>query len=106
VRIILDNNIPYRFKREIADLDVTYVRELGFENLLDGPLFAAIDGSFDVLVTMDRNLQCQQNLTRRRFAVLVLRAKSNRLSDLVPLVSNLRVCLPGCVPTNVYQVAI
>ena len=40
--------------------------------------------SFDVLVTIDQNLQYQQNLTGRRIALVILRGRSNRLRDLQP----------------------
>ena len=46
----------------------------------------AATGEFDVLVTMDRNLRHQQPLANQTFGVLLLRAKSNRLADLLELV--------------------
>jgi len=48
---------------------------------------------FDVLVTVDRNLSFQQNLTTFPIAVIVLRAYSNRLADLRPLVPALLAAL-------------
>jgi predicted nuclease of predicted toxin-antitoxin system len=104
VRILLDNNIPYRFKRALVDLDVTHVQDVGLDNLLDGPLLAAINGRFELLVTMDRSLRHQQNLTARQFAVVVLRAKSNRIADILPLVPALRQQMPHCTPSNWYEV--
>jgi hypothetical protein len=43
-------------------------------------------GQFEVLVTMDKNLQFQQNLTEHAIAVVLIRAHSNRIADLRPLV--------------------
>ncbi len=40
---------------------------------------------FDVLVTIDQGFQYQQNLSARKIALILLRAKSNRLIDLLPL---------------------
>ena len=37
---------------------------------------------FDVFLTMDRGLQYQQNLVGRVIAILIIRARSNRLEDL------------------------
>ncbi len=42
----------------------------------------ARETAFDVLVTLDTNLQYQQNLAGRRIAILVLLARTNRLSHL------------------------
>lgn len=41
---------------------------------------------FDVLITIDRNIRYQQNLTGRNIAILVLCARSNDISDIAPLV--------------------
>lgn len=40
------------------------------------------ESEFDVLVTLDTNLQYQQNLEGRKLAIIILRARSNRLADL------------------------
>jgi hypothetical protein len=49
-------------------------------------LEAAEDAGFDVLITVDQNIPDQQNLTRRRIAVLILCGPTNRLRDLTALV--------------------
>jgi len=46
---------------------------------------ALAEQEFDVFITVDRNLSFQLNLSKFNIAVLVLRAKSNRLADLKPL---------------------
>lgn len=57
---------------------------MGWGNLDDGPLLDIMAGRFDVLVTVYKN--GQQRLDHRPFSVVVLRAKTNRLTDLLPLV--------------------
>jgi hypothetical protein len=46
-----------------------------------------------VFITVDRNLSFQQNLPGFAIAVVVLRAPTNRLSDLLPLVPELFACI-------------
>lgn len=46
-------------------------------------------GEFDVLVTVDRNLAFQQRMDNLPFAVVVSRARTNRLVDLKALVPRL-----------------
>jgi hypothetical protein len=46
----------------------------------------------------------QQNLTGRTLAVIVLRAKSNRISDLLPLVPELLRVLGTIAPGTVESV--
>jgi len=38
-------------------------------------------GTYDVLVTMDRNLEFQQNLSALPFGVILVRAPSNRMLE-------------------------
>ena len=42
---------------------------------------------FDVFLTVDQGIEYQQNLEGRKIAILIFRTKSNRLKDLLPLVS-------------------
>jgi hypothetical protein len=76
---------------------------MGWGDLDDGPLLGAMAGSFDALVTLDRNLPHQQNLNARPFAVLLLRAPSNRLTDLARLVPKIRAALKRAAPGQLIE---
>lgn len=58
---------------------------MGWATIRNGDLLALAEKEFDVFVTVDRNLSFQQNLPRFKIAVLILRARTNRLIDLLPL---------------------
>jgi hypothetical protein len=62
---------------------------MGRGDLDNGRLLDAMEGSFDTLVTVDRRLPRQQRVAGRTFGIVVLRARSNRLADLLPLVPEL-----------------
>lgn len=62
---------------------------MGWTSIINGQLLTLAAEKFDVFLTVDRNLTFQQNLTSFSIAVVVLRAKSNRLADLRPLVPKL-----------------
>jgi hypothetical protein len=63
--------------------------------LLNGALLDAIQKlNFDVLVTMDKSMQFQNQLQGRSFGVILIRAKSNRITDLLPLVPALLLAIP------------
>jgi hypothetical protein len=64
-----------------------------------------IAGEIDVLITVDRGLPYQQRLSRRAFAVIVLRAKSNRLDARRPLVPALLQALDEVKPGDVREIA-
>jgi predicted nuclease of predicted toxin-antitoxin system len=104
LRILLDNCVPWRLGLALIGHEVSSVVHLGWANLPDGELLEAMGDRFDLLVTVDKNLQFQQHLCRRRFAIAVLRAKSNRIRDLLPLVPQLLAALPAVTPGQVIEI--
>jgi hypothetical protein len=58
----------------------------GWTGITNGELLRRMEGEYDALVTMDRGLEFQQNLTVVAVAVLLVRAPSNRMLHLRPLV--------------------
>ncbi len=45
---------------------------MGWDGLQNGDLLAQAEGRFDLLISTDKNLKYQQNLTGRQLAILVL----------------------------------
>ncbi|MEI9931757.1 MAG: DUF5615 family PIN-like protein [Rhizomicrobium sp.] len=88
MRIFVDECVDERLVSDIIGHEVKSARQMGWLGIKNGALLALASEQFDVFLTVDRNLSFQQNLTGR-LAVIVLRAKSNRLADLRPLVPRL-----------------
>ena len=89
MRVLLDNCVPWRLAKECHGHQVASVIDLGWDTLEDAPLLDVMSGKFDVLVTVDKSMPFQQRLHDRPLALIVLRAKTNRLVDLLPLVPGL-----------------
>lgn len=89
MKVIVDECVDWRLSREIVGHEVRTARQLGWSTIKNGELLSLAAKEFDVFVTVDRNLSFQQNLPVFTIAVIVLRATSNRLSDLQPLVPDL-----------------
>jgi hypothetical protein len=62
--------------------------------ITNGQLLNRAAAEFDVFVTVDRNLPFQQHLPKFDIAVILLRAKTNRVVDLVALVPELVSIIP------------
>lgn len=105
MRVLLDACVPKRLARDLSGFEVRHASEIGWSNLDDGPLLTAMAGSFDAFVTVDRNLPHQQNLDARPFAVFLLRAHSNRLTDLARLVPKLRAALKRASPGQLIELS-
>lgn len=94
MKVLLDECVDWRLSRDIIGHEVKTARQMGWETIKNGELLALASREFDVFVTVDRNLSFQQNLSSFKIAVIVLRAQSNRLTDLKLLVPKLLVAMP------------
>lgn len=79
MRILLDECVDPRVKTLLSGHEVRTVHEMGWDRLLDGALLEACQGNFEILLTIDRGLQHQQNLQRFGVGVIVVRVPKNQL---------------------------
>jgi len=91
VKILLDECIDRRLAKDLKGHTVRTAPQMGWAGIKNGRLLAAAEKEF---VTVDRNLSFQQYLPKFGIAVLVLRARSNRLADLQPLVPAMLASFP------------
>jgi hypothetical protein len=75
---------------------VSNVPDAGLAGKKNGELLSlAKQAGYEVFVTVDRGIEYEQNLASGDIAVVVLRAKSSRLADLLPLVPEILRLLPS-----------
>lgn len=98
MRILIDECVPRALKRHLRVHDVLTVADAGFAGLKNGQLLRRAEGNFDAFVTTDKSLQHQQNLPAWSMAFVLLRAISNDIADLEPLVPELLKRLPNLAP--------
>lgn len=94
MKLLLDECIDWRLVREFNGHFIKTVPQMGWATIKNGQLLALAEKEFDVFITVDRNLSFQQNLSKFNIAVIVLRAKTNRLMHLKPLVPQVLTALP------------
>ena len=71
--ILFDHVTPRGVARSLAGHTVTKAKDRGWDKLTNGDLPAEAErAGFDVLLTADKNMRYQQNLTGRRIALVVL----------------------------------
>ena len=105
MRILLDECLPKRLKLDLAGHEARTVPEMGWAGRQNGSLLALAEGSFDVFLTVDRNLSFQQDVARSKIAVVVMVAPSNKLADLRPLMSSVMTAVAKAVPGQVARVS-
>ena len=89
MRILLDECLPRKLKRDLPGHDVATVPEMGWASIKNGKLLKLAKNNFDVFLTADQNLEYQQNLDAYQIAVIVLITHDIRLKALRYLIPEL-----------------
>ena len=105
MKILLDECIPRKLKNALPDHECHTVPEAGLAGQKNGILLSLAEAAgFDLFLTMDKGLQYQQNLEGRSIAILIVRASSNRLQDLLPHLEACRSIMKSIKPGDVIRV--
>ena len=72
MRILFDQGTPAPLRDQLPGHSVETAYDKGWSTLRNGELLTKAEAEFDLLITTDRNLRHQQNLSERRIAILVL----------------------------------
>lgn len=84
--LLLDECVPRPLKRDLVGHDVRHVVEMGWSSKRNGELLQLmVAAHFQALLTVDQNLEFQQNLRASGIGVVVVLAKTNRVNELKPL---------------------
>ena len=102
MKVLLDECLPRDLRNHLGDHECQTVPQARLAGLANGQLLTLAERSgWQVLLTMDRGIPYQQNLARRAISIIVIRAQSNRLADLLPyipaILSAIRTLKPGQV---------
>jgi hypothetical protein len=91
VRILIDECIHVGVKSAFSGHAVKTVSEMGWRSSKDGPLLVLAQNQFDVFVTIDRNLEHQQNLAKLKMGFVIVRVPGNEIAHYEPLFEELKV---------------
>lgn len=89
MKILLDECVTKHLKPFLVGHEVFTVRELGWSGIKNGvPMKQCVEEQFDILLTIDKNLQYQQNLDSYPITIIILNSitsKVEELKDFIPL---------------------
>lgn len=88
MKILLDENLPLKLAFDFdKDYDVYSVRKLGWGGKKNGELLKLmIENSFEVFITLDKNLRYQQNIEKFKICIFLLKVKDSKHQTIQPLV--------------------
>ena len=76
MRVLLDECVDWRLRRELAPQEVKTARQMGWTTLKNGELLPLRQRSSDVFVTVDRNLSFQHDIVSFSIAVVGFRREA------------------------------
>lgn len=104
IRVLIDENLPRKLKAAL-NAEALTVPERGWGGIKNGELLRLAASEFDVLLTMDRGMAYQQNVSGLALCLIVLSAVSNDIDDLLPLADQVNEALDAASPGLVLRVS-
>jgi predicted nuclease of predicted toxin-antitoxin system len=73
MKILFDNGVPNTIARSLPGHEVTFARQIGWQELENGELIQRAEhAGYELLLSTDKNIRYQQNLSERKIALVVL----------------------------------
>lgn len=106
MKVLLDHNINPRFTRLLPGHQTVHAFRLGWSELVNGELMKRAEAEgFEVMITADKNLQYQQNLSNRMLAIIVLDTKRISWPHIEPLAPQVNQVLVGILPGSFHVIS-
>ncbi len=104
MRVLLDDQLPVDLGPELHGHQVDTVVGRGWTGGKNSDLLRRMRGDYDVLVTMDRGVEFQHNIPALPYGVVLVRAASNRMQHLRPLVPTILDAIATTKPGQLQRV--
>lgn len=104
MRILLDENFPADFAKLLVGHEVSTVHSLGWSGIKNGELLRRAHSICEAFITLDRNLEFQQNIKVLPFGVVGVRCISNRMADLTPHIPSILSAASRVAPSQIERV--
>ena len=105
MKILFDHGVPKPIARSLTGHEVTYARRIGWHEMGNGELIQqAEEAGYEVLLSADKNIRYQQNLTGRKIALVVL---GNSQWPLVRLhLDKIAAAVNACTPGSYTEIVV
>ena len=85
MRILLDECVNPRVREAFPGHTVETVRSMGWGGTTNGKLMALAQRSFEVFITVDLNLEHQQNLSTMTLGLVIVDVPDNKITFFQPI---------------------
>ena len=104
MRVLLDECVNPRVKSAFPGHEVQTVKAMGWGGITNGKLMVLAQQSFDVFVTVDQNLEHQQNLAKLTLGIVIVAVPDNNIKFFIPLFPDLRKAVGLVGPGQVIHI--
>ena len=104
-KVLLDENLPRKLKWSL-NAEVITVPERGWGGVKNGQLLRQASAEFDALITMDKGIEYQQDLSGVELCLIILSAVSNDIDDLQPLIPLINSAFADVKPGLIIRLAL
>ena len=105
MKILLDECVTKHLKTHLTDHKVFTVREMQWGGIKNGKLMAlCAEFGFDILLTIDKILQYQQNLQKYNLTIVVLNNFTSKVEELVLFLPGFHAQLPDFEKHKAYLI--
>lgn len=107
MRVLLDENVDYDFKYLLPAHEVRHVDDLGWKGKSNGQLLDSAEAEgFEVLVTADKRIRFQQDLSARKLSLAIIEVHPKNFANLTACAPELIRILPDMNPGQVYLITL
>ena len=103
MRILLDECLARELADELVGHEVRTVQQEGWSGFENGALLLRASGTFSIFITSDKHIERTQRLPAN-LSVVTLRARTNRIESLRPLVSEVLRVLKDIRPGSFVRI--
>ena len=105
MKILLDECVTRKLKIFLTEYEAFTVSEMSWNGLKNGNLMkVAIDNSFDILLTIDKNIAFQQNLNKYDIIIVVLDVEKSKIEFLKELLPSFKMQINNFRKGKAYQI--
>lgn len=105
MKILLDECVTRHLKPHLTNHQVFTVREMQWGGIKNGKLMTLCEEhQFEILLTIDKNLQHQQNLDKHSVIIVVLNSLTSKVEELITFLPAFQVQLPNFKKQKAYLI--
>ena len=89
MKILLDECVTKKIRTLLPEHKVYTIGQMGWAGLKNGKLLTkAVESKFDILLTIDKNISYQQNISKYLISLVVLNVDDSNIETLIDFIPN------------------